>query len=128
MKYSTSLSRFLAALIDVVIVGVVTSVLVSLAGRGAGSTVQSFFNLLGFIYYVGMTYYYGATLGKKALNMKVVDEATGNKLTFGQVIMREVVGKLISGVVLLLGFVWIIFDAKKQGWHDKIAKTVVVNA
>jgi hypothetical protein len=36
------------------------------------------------------------------------------------------VGYLISGPVLCLGFLWIAFDGKKQGWHDKIAATLVI--
>jgi uncharacterized RDD family membrane protein YckC len=36
------------------------------------------------------------------------------------------VGLIISIVVLLLGVIWIAFDSRKQGWHDKIAGTVVV--
>ena len=40
--------------------------------------------------------------------------------------MREVVGKFISGLVLNLGYLWVIWDGQKQGWHDKIADTYVV--
>jgi uncharacterized RDD family membrane protein YckC len=46
-------------------------------------------------------------------------------MTFGLAFLRWV-GYIISAVVLYLGFVWIAFDAKKQGWHDKIAGTVVI--
>ena len=48
-------------------------------------------------------------------------------------VVREVVGKMIPGVipllnmVWLLSYVWVLFDNKRQGWHDKIAGTVVVN-
>jgi hypothetical protein len=36
------------------------------------------------------------------------------------------VGYLVSAIVVSLGFIWILFDSKRQGWHDKIAKTYVV--
>jgi uncharacterized RDD family membrane protein YckC len=36
------------------------------------------------------------------------------------------VGYLVSTLVLMLGFLWIIWDKDKQGWHDKIAGTLVV--
>ena len=45
----------------------------------------------------------------------------------GSTLVREIIGKLVSGIVILLGYVWILFDGKRQGWHDKIAGTVVVN-
>jgi uncharacterized RDD family membrane protein YckC len=47
-------------------------------------------------------------------------------LTIGQVLLREVIGKLLSGIVLMLGFLWVAWSEKKQGWHDLIAKTNVV--
>jgi RDD family. len=36
------------------------------------------------------------------------------------------VGMIISGLVLLLGYIWILIDKKNQGWHDKIAGTYVI--
>lgn len=125
MNYATSLNRFLAAFIDAVIVGIVSSILGSIVGQAGGGS-RPWINFISLIYYVVMTYYYGATLGKKALGIKVVDASGGNKLSFGQVILRELVGKFVSAIVILLGFIWILFDAKKQGWHDKIANTVVI--
>lgn len=66
-----------------------------------------------------------ATPGKILFSLKVLDEQTGNPLTLKQSIFRYL-GYFVSIFGLMLGFVWIAFDAKKQGWHDKIAKTVVV--
>ena len=43
----------------------------------------------------------------------------------GQLILRYV-GYYLSAIVVGLGFIWVAFDARKQGWHDKIANTVVV--
>lgn len=76
-------------------------------------------------YFVGLTGAYGATVGKMILGLKVVD-TNGQKIGFGKVALREIVGKWISGLVLGLGYLWVAFDEKKQGWHDKIAGTVVV--
>jgi len=58
--------------------------------------------------------------------LKVV-QSTGEKMTLGVGFLRWV-GYIISGMVFYLGFIWIAFDGKKQGWHDKIAGTVVVRA
>ena len=46
----------------------------------------------------------------------------------GRAALREVVGKLVSTIGLLLGFLWIAFARRKQGWHDKLAGTCVVRA
>jgi len=73
------------------------------------------------------TYFHGAagqTPGKMILDLKVV-QTTGEQMTFGLAFLRWV-GYVISAVVFYLGFVWIAFDAEKQGWHDKIAGTVVI--
>jgi len=73
------------------------------------------------------TYFHGATgrtPGKMILGLKVIGE-DGTPLTFGVAFLRSV-GYLISSVVLNLGFLWVAFDKKKQGWHDKIAGTVVI--
>jgi len=69
--------------------------------------------------------YRSATPGKILLSMKIVDEKTGKAPTNTQLIKRYL-GYIVSGVPLFLGFFWIIFDKKKQGWHDKLADTVVV--
>jgi uncharacterized RDD family membrane protein YckC len=51
---------------------------------------------------------------------------TGQNLDVISAILREVVGKFISSLILLLGYFWMLWDPKKQTWHDKIAKSVVV--
>ena len=66
-----------------------------------------------------------ATPGKMVVSAKVVDARTGQTLSINQSVGRYF-GYFLSGVPLGLGFLWIAFDARKQGWHDKIAGTVVV--
>jgi len=60
-----------------------------------------------------------------AVGIKVVN-AQGNRPTLRVAALREVLGKLISTIVLCLGFLWIDRDKQKQGWHDRIAGTYVV--
>ena len=67
----------------------------------------------------------GRTLGKMAMGTKVVDE-DGRSPSLLTAFVREVLGKFASGIVLGLGFIWILFDPKFQGWHDKIAGTYVI--
>jgi uncharacterized RDD family membrane protein YckC len=78
-------------------------------------------NVMYFTYFHGTT---GQTLGKKALGLKVV-QSTGEPMTLGIAFLRWV-GYIISGLIFYLGFIWIAFDRKKQGWHDKIAGTCVI--
>lgn len=66
-----------------------------------------------------------ATPGKMAIGAFVVDAKTGSELSKGQAIGRYF-GYFVSCIPLLLGLFWVGFDSKKQGWHDKIAGTVVV--
>ncbi|WP_432481069.1 RDD family protein [Moraxella sp. ZY200743] len=67
----------------------------------------------------------GATPGKMLLGLQVLDERTGNLLTLKQAFIRYL-GYIVSSVVFGLGYIWAGFDKKKQSWHDKLAKTVVV--
>ena len=69
----------------------------------------------------------GATPGKMFTSMKVVDEKTGLIPSSKQSIIRYL-AYFVSILPLCMGFFWIAVDKKKQGWHDKIAKTVVVKS
>jgi uncharacterized RDD family membrane protein YckC len=69
--------------------------------------------------------YKSATPGKMALNMKVVDVDTGEKLSVGQSIGRYF-AYIPAMAILMIGIIWVAFDKRKQGWHDKLAKTVVI--
>lgn len=66
----------------------------------------------------------GRTPGKMLLGLRVV-QAAGGPMTFGLAFLRWT-GYLISKLAVYLGFFWIAFDRRKQGWHDKIAGTIVV--
>lgn len=78
----------------------------------------------------GMTYFTwfhgigGRTPGKILLGLRVI-QASGDPMTPGVAFLRWV-GYLISGPVFCLGFLWVAFDGRKQGWHDKIAATLVI--
>jgi uncharacterized RDD family membrane protein YckC len=78
-------------------------------------------NMTYFTYFHGTI---GQTPGKKLLGLKVID-ITGKEMTLGIAFLRWV-GYIISKLVLFLGFIWIAFDRRKQGWHDKIAGTCVI--
>lgn len=66
-----------------------------------------------------------ATPGKMLLSLKIVDSQSGGKLSVGQSIGRYL-GYFVATIPFGLGLIWVAFDRRKQGWHDKLAGTVVV--
>ena len=68
--------------------------------------------------------YRGATPGKMLISAKIVDAETFGTPSTGQLIGRYFA--YIVSCIFMLGFIWIAFDKRKQGWHDKLAGTVVV--
>lgn len=63
--------------------------------------------------------------GKMLYKIEIVDATTYEKPTFEQFMMRYA-GYYLSSLVFGLGFLWVLWDEKKQGWHDKIANTIVI--
>ena len=74
---------------------------------------------------IAMWVRFGATPGKMALSAKVVDADTGEPLTIPASLLRYV-GYFLSAIPFGSGFLWVGLDRKKQGWHDKLANSVVV--
>jgi uncharacterized RDD family membrane protein YckC len=70
---------------------------------------------------------FGATPGKMVFAARIVDARTGGPPSTGQLIGRYF-SYFISIIPFCLGLIWVAFDARKQGWHDKIAGTVVVQS
>lgn len=66
-----------------------------------------------------------ATPGKMLIRAKIIDAKTGEKPTLKQWIIRYI-GYFVGAIPLGLGYIWVAFDPRKQGWHDKMAGTVVV--
>ena len=128
MTYAGFGIRFAALIIDAVVLGVIVAILslvniTSMTDQSASGTIIQ--TLISFAYYIIFTATTGQTLGKMALGIMVVD-ANGGKLTIGKVILRETVGKFVSFVTLFIGFIIVRFDAKNQGFHDKIASSYVI--
>lgn len=70
---------------------------------------------------------YGATPGKRLLHCRVVDAATLGAPSWSQALIRYL-GYLVSTLPLCLGFLWVAWDRRKQAFHDKVARTVVLYA
>jgi uncharacterized RDD family membrane protein YckC len=89
------------------------------AGANALST------LIGLVYFIGLWSWRGQTVGMMPFNMKVASVADGKNIDLMRGLLRYV-GVIISIIPLFLGLIWAAFDPRKQGWHDKIAGTVVI--
>jgi len=69
--------------------------------------------------------YRQATPGKMVIGAQIVDATTARPPSTGQLIGRYF-AYYVSMIPLFLGMIWVAFDPRKQGWHDKLAGTVVV--
>jgi uncharacterized RDD family membrane protein YckC len=79
------------------------------------------------IYQTFFVYQYGATLGKILLRLQVIELATMSTPSIVSAFNRGVF-RVISETILYLGFLWGMLDPVRQTWHDKTARTVVVDA
>jgi len=116
--------RLGAALIDGIVVVIIGLVLAGiLGGFGRGLNL-----LVGLAYTVG---FFGSprgqTPGFMATGIRVVSLDDGGPIGYGRAAVRWLVG-LVSAVVVVLGYLWMIWDPEKQTWHDKAAGSVVVPA
>ena len=114
--------RVAAAIIDYLVISAISSLFSLIPQVGAFP-----FFVVFWLYYWLFTGLKGQTLGKMALGIKVVN-AAGSVPGLGRAALREIPGKIVSTIAVCLGFLWVIWDGQKQGWHDKIASTHVVSA
>ena len=125
--------RFVAYLIDMIVVYATASLLNTLSFGLLNKQID--FPILGeeslsyviviFTYFIAMTYFFSQTLGKMIMKIKV-ETNKGDKLSFTDVIYRELVGRLLTIFLANLPYLAIAFTNKKKGLHDFIADTVVV--
>ncbi|MEX2551619.1 MAG: RDD family protein [Actinomycetota bacterium] len=135
VEYAGFWTRLGALIIDAILLGVAGGVLGFIIGlfvgtSGADPDVGTTFAALvgiavGIAYYVGMeSSARQATVGKLALGIKVTD-MQGNRITPGKAAVRYF-SKILSGIILLIGYIMAAFTARKQALHDIIAGTLVV--
>jgi uncharacterized RDD family membrane protein YckC len=67
----------------------------------------------------------GSTIGKSALKFKVISEATGQPIGFGMSLVRQIV-HIVDGAICYIGYLFPLWDAKRQTLADKIMSTVCV--
>jgi uncharacterized RDD family membrane protein YckC len=141
-SYASRGRRFLAWLLDSVILSIISGLVSApfvgvgamfsndpdmLGKRLAGNSITA---VLGFIYYVWQHGKWGRTIGKRAMDLRVVRADDGGPIGYGTAAWRLVFTYLITIVTLGIGWIvdslWILFDGRRQALHDKVAKTVVV--
>ncbi|MDJ0834519.1 MAG: RDD family protein [Gammaproteobacteria bacterium] len=81
--------------------------------------------VLPFVLTMAFWFYWAATPGKMLLGLKIVDANSLDKASKGRLVLRYF-AYYVSLIPLGLGFFWVAWDKRKQGWHDKIARTLVV--
>lgn len=119
-------ARFLALILDSIIVGTPLSLIFDIAFPiYLNIAVPYLGSILFIIYIVYLEGTSGSTLGKQIMGLRVVDARTGGSIGIPKAILRYV-GKIISGMLLLAGYIMAAFDKKTQALHDKIASTYVI--
>jgi uncharacterized RDD family membrane protein YckC len=118
--------RFAAAFIDGILLAVVSGILRAILGTGGGEGLGLVISLGYYTYFHGKT---GQTPGDAVMSIRVVDfrDGTGAPIGYGRALGRALMS-IVSGVVLLLGYLWMIWDGEKQTWHDKVVGSVVIPA
>ena len=61
----------------------------------------------------------------RVFRLRVVRDRDGGPISGGQASLR-LLGYWVNGIVFYIGFAWILIDARRRGWHDLIASTVVI--
>jgi uncharacterized RDD family membrane protein YckC len=89
-----------------------------------GAVVISLMSLLYFPFFWARG---GATPGMRVAGIRVVNDRDGSRIGWGTAILR-LIGFWVSAAVFYLGFVWILVDSRRRGWHDLIAGTCVISA
>jgi uncharacterized RDD family membrane protein YckC len=155
IAYGGLVIRFVAYLIDSLIIGFPMGILliVLIIGGVLGSSVNPselpapppggtaigairlsliaivWFYLLGVVVAFGYYSYFwgtsGSTLAMRLFKLRVVDANSGQSIGVGRAAMRYV-GFVIAALPCWIGLIWAAFDSRAQGWHDKIASTVVL--
>jgi uncharacterized RDD family membrane protein YckC len=137
-QYAGFVTRAVAMVIDLIIIAAISAVLVVIVRLildmfslreptiEIGALLLAIFQLVfGVLYFTLFWVLVGQTPGKMLMGVRVV-RTNGEPVTFG-VALRRWIGYYISAI-LFLGFFWVLLDARRQGWHDKIGNTYVIYA
>ncbi len=135
-EYAGFWIRTWAAIIDsILVLVIILPVLTTIYGTEywlSESFIQGFWDalfnyILPAIAVIIFWVYKAATPGKMLTKLTIVDAKTGGKPSTGQFIGRYL-AYYVSIIPFFIGIIWVAFDKRKQGWHDKLAGTVVIKS
>ena len=139
IQYAGFLRRTLAFTIDMIIVSLIsTALILAIFGIEQLHQMQSMTSwhtidwriagveqILPAIWTISFWFVWMATPGKLLFDCQIVDARSLQKAGLRQLVVRYL-GYILSSLPLGLGFIWIIFNPRRQGWHDKLSGTVVI--
>ena len=140
VRYADHGARLLSYILDVLIAGLATVVVVVIAGVFLGAAAATGQGLLAglalglvfvALFAVSIAYFPyfwthgGQTPGMRPFGLKVVMDRDGGPVTLGPALLR-LFGFWLDAFVFYLGFAWVLIDKRRRGWHDLIAGTVVI--
>ncbi|WP_028812279.1 RDD family protein [Streptomyces flavidovirens] len=125
--------RFLGYLLDMVIIlGPMYALIGIGAAMGAESAGASILSIIGFLYFIGMLIFQlykegttGQSIGKRAMGISLLREADGRPLGFGMAFVRKL-AHFLDSLACYIGWLWPLWDEKKQTFADKVCSSVVV--
>lgn len=133
VRYAGFWARFFASLLDSILQLIIVTPLM-IWYFGIDALIQPDVDVGNFDFYTNLAvvavvllfwHYKSGTPGKLMMGLRIADADTLEPVPFGRLVLR-LLGYLVSALPLFLGFIWVAFDRRKQGFHDKIARTVVV--
>jgi uncharacterized RDD family membrane protein YckC len=144
MSRAGFLQRFIAFVVDALIIGAFSGVLAKFYGidtdvavrtgnevanivtSKSGITYSVINFLIEFVYFGYFWSSTGQSLGMKLLGIKVVKRDSGALLSFFMSGLRGSAGYWISGIICGLGYLWALFDSNNEAWHDKLFGSAVI--
>lgn len=131
-RYGGFWIRVVAFIIDAILLGIVGGIILAALRVNPTDPTSPSYNtgrlidfVIGVAYFVGFWSYWSATPGQRILKLHIVDANTMQPLSVGKAIIRYI-GLYVALLVCFIGVIWVAFDARKQGWQDKIAGTLVL--
>jgi uncharacterized RDD family membrane protein YckC len=139
VSYAGFWVRLVALIVDALIIGGIafaavfllasSAIVTSDPSNTAGAFLVPLMVLFPFAYFASFWAWHSRTPGMMPFNLRIVRADTGEAIGIGLATVRAIglfILYLFWWLGGLLGLLWVAFDARKQGWHDKLAGTVVV--
>jgi uncharacterized RDD family membrane protein YckC len=117
--------RFAGLIIDGLLLSAVNTLIQAASDEYVAAAFSIVIGIIYTTYFIGSPS--GQTVGMRAIGIRAIDAETGGRVDYGRCVIRYVVA-FFSGLALLLGYLWMLWDPERQTWHDKASGTFVVPA